>query len=965
MNSKEILLHQLRTAAGAGLVTVAMWLCAVNAQAALTHRYSFDNGVTDSIAGANGTTQGDVTVSSGSANFPGGSNADYIELPSGLISNYTSVTFEFWATVADNGTWEELYAFGNQTAGGEGANMVMFTPHSGANPPDFRMSYAQAAPGYNDEKVVNGVGILDNAGPTSVACVYDVPNNSMALYTNGALVRILSPVTTGTKRFSLTNVINKFSWLGRSLYNADAPYNGTIEEFRIYDAPLSPLQVYVNNAAGANTVVTNIEISSLTWNAEKSMVVGSRQNTTVTFNTAKYGSVTLAGATEATYSSADSQIIRVTPQGQLFALKEGSTTVSAVYNGTTNNTVITVTAPKLVHRYSFTADASDSVGGANGTLMGGATISNGAVVLPGGTTSGDPAAPYVDLPNNLVTNLTASTFEAWATDNESAAWARIWDFGNSAGGEGVSDTGSAYVMASLPNGSGAIQGTIHLNDRGDDASVTGTRPASGQLFHLVWASDIASRTSWLYLNGLLLGANANTTVGPADLGKTVNNWLGRSQFSGDAAFSGTITEFRIYDGAVSPLQVALNAASGPDTILADPGAVQSLQLSIGTNVLTSGGFPVQATLTANFANVTNVNLTSVPGVTYTSSDPGVLTVTGTGQLRDMAAGSATVTASYGGKSTTLPVTVGSLPGHTAATLTHRYSFSETSGTTVKDSVGTADGTVKGLGATFANGQISLPGGTGSGADAATLSGYVDLPNHIINVSSDLSVEAWVTWEGSSQWQRIFDLGTSATGEDVSDGSGNYLFLSPQGSANHYQFSVRDPNAGNEPSPLIAATALPTNEEVYLAVAYDFANNIARLYSNAVLVAWNTAPIDLMAIDDVNNWLGRSQWNDPMFQGKYNEFRLWKGVLLPGEIATHYAAGPDSLDALPKVTASVSGGNLSISWSASASGFVLQSSPKLGQGATWTPVTTAPTSANGTSTVTVPTSSGTLFYRLAK
>src|SRR6516162_3142186 len=175
-----------------------------SARADLTHRYSFTNDATDSIAGANGIPHNNVTFSSGTAQFtglaPSGTNCDYIELPPGLISNYTTVTFELWIDVGANGTWEEIYAFGNQTSGGAGANMLMFCPHTGSAPPDFRMSYAQAAPGYNDEHVANGVGILDNLGPMSVACVYDPPHNTMSLYTNGVLVAFLSPVTA---KFSL------------------------------------------------------------------------------------------------------------------------------------------------------------------------------------------------------------------------------------------------------------------------------------------------------------------------------------------------------------------------------------------------------------------------------------------------------------------------------------------------------------------------------------------------------------------------------------------------------------------------------------------------------------------------------------------------------------------------------------------------------------------------------------------
>jgi hypothetical protein len=286
---------------------------------------------------------------------------------------------------------------------------------------------------------------------------------------------------------------------------------------------------------------------------------------------------------------------------------------------------------------------------------------------------------------------------------------------------------------------------------------------------------------------------------------------------------------------------------------------------------------------------------------------------------------------------------------------------------VKDSVGTADGAIKGKGATFnGSGQLTLPGGGASSDDAATIAGYVDLPNHIINVLSDLSIEAWVTWQGSGSWQRIFDFGTSATGEDVSDGNGNYLFMAPLGAAN-YTFSVRDPATASEPAPLIAPTPIPANLPTFVAVVYDHTANLAKLYSNSVVVASGAAPVDIKTIDDVNNWLGRSQWPDPMFKGIYDEFRIWNGVLLPGEIATHYAAGPDSLEPAPSgpsLTVSVSGNTLTVSWPASATGYVLQTTAKLGTGATWTVVGTPPTTVNGITSVNIPIGPGSAFYRLS-
>lgn len=967
---QSLFLRRIGCRLGVALIAAALFLPASDAQAALRHRYSFTSDVTDSVGSANGTIQGGAFVLDGKAQFPGSSNEDYIELPPGLITNYTSVTFEFWTEVFDVGIWSEIFAFGNQTAAGEGANMVMFTPHTGSTPPDFRMSYAQAAPGFNDERVVNGSGVLDNLGQIAVTCVYDPPNSAMSLYTNGTLVATLSPVpSTGNRGFSLTNVINARSWLGRSLYNADAPFAGTIDEFRIYDEALGPLRVLASAQSGPDTLVTDIAINSLTWNAQSNMVVGTKQATTITFNTADFGSVTVRGSTEATYSSSDPSVIQVDGRGELRALKVGSATVSAVSGGTTNSITIDVTEPSLVHRYTFASNANDSVGTAHGTLQNGAAITDGEVVLPGGTTSADPGTAYVDLPNNLLTNFTAITVEAWFTDTGSGTWARIWDLGNSAGGEDIADNGSRYMFLTLPNGAGNLAGNIRINDRGGDHTVewVGNRPPVGEEAHVVWSTDGANTTAWLYVNGALVGIHNDAFVTPADIGTSLNNWLGRSQYGGDASFTGSINEFRIYDGPISPLQIALNAASGPDNIITDPGAVQSLNLTIGTNVLAAGGLTVQAQLLANFQSVSNVNIASVTGVSFISSAPDIVTVSPTGLLNALGTGTVTITASYQGQSDTLDLTVSTLPGYTPATLVHRYSFSETGGTTVEDSVGTADGTVRGPGATFGGGELTLAGGTASNAEE--VAGHVDLPNHIINVLKDLSIELWVTWQGSGNWQRIFDFGTSVSGEDISDGNGGYLFLTPQADAGDVRFAVRDPETGTETPQLRAPPALPSGQEVFVAITYDFAHNISRLYKDGVLVASGTAPLDLSLIDDVNVWLGRSQWPDNIFQGKYNEFRIWNGVLLPSEIATHRAAGPDSLEPgpsdEPELSAVASGGNILISWPESVTGFNLQSSPALGAGANWTPVTTAPATANGLRTVSVPIGTGTQFFRLAQ
>jgi hypothetical protein len=835
------------------------------ASAGLTHRYSFTNDVTDSVGGANGTLMGNVTISGGAANFPGVTNADYVQLPPGLVSNYTTATFELWVNVGANGTWEELYAFGNQD-NGLGANMVMFTPHSG--PGDFRMSYAQGDPGYTDEHVTTGPGVLDNLGPIFVACVYDPPNNIISLYTNGVLVSSLSPVTTGAKGFSFTNVYNVHSWLGRSLYNGDAPYNGTIDEFRIYNSPLGPLQIYADNQAGPNTVLTNVPVTSFTWNAPTNLLYGERKDTSVTFHTVSYGTVTLPGSTEVTYSSSNPNVVTVTASGRLYAMGAGTATLSGTFGGTTNTSLVTVTnTPILLHRYSFTADASDSVGGANGTLAGAAYITNGMVVMSGVGSSGTPS-DYVNLPIDLFTNITTTSMEVWATDKGSGVWARIWDFGNSAGGPGTSTGGGDNLFLTQPSGGGTLRLAINI---GSGEQQLNTAPlAVGAETHIVFVNDAAHHTGYFYVNGALVNRNPGMSLTPQDMGETFNDWLGRSQYN-DPMFNGSIDEFRIWDGQLSALQVAINAASGPDKIgPSDPGPVVALHLTINTN-MSAGGLQT-ASLKADFTLVTNVNASAL-GATYTSSNTGVAIVDTNGVIRGLAGGSTTISASYGGKSSSQPLTVIQKP----TVLAHRYSFSETNGTTVADSIGTANGTISATGVTLGGGAATTDG----------IAGYIDLPGHIIDGYEAVTFETWVTVNSSTAnngSSRLYEFGSS-------DGVNEVGFTARSTAQNTFlryfgPTSVSVEQGGN----------LALDQEFHIVGIFNGAQGTADLYFNGI---WQNSATNIgYALAGITNAMSRlsaTLATNPVFTAAaFNEFRIYNGALDLLGIRTSFAAGPDNL-----------------------------------------------------------------------
>jgi hypothetical protein len=157
-------------------------------------------------------------------------------------------------------------------------------------------------------------------------------------------------------------------------------------------------------------------------------------------------------------------------------------------------------------------------------------------------------------------------------DEASGGWARVFDFGNSGGGEdfpiGSAGTGgSQYMFLAFPSGVGNLRGAYTVGGGGAAEQLIewpGGRPTVSNAHHIAWVSLAPARTGRLFVDGTQVGENRNVTLTPAALGPTVNNWLGRSQFN-DPLFRGKFDEFNIYDGAMTPTQVLARFSEGPDT----------------------------------------------------------------------------------------------------------------------------------------------------------------------------------------------------------------------------------------------------------------------------------------------------------------------------------------------------------------------------------------------------------------
>ncbi len=92
----------------------------------------------------------------------------------------------------------------------------------------------------------------------------------------------------------------------------------------------------------------------------------------------------------------------------------------------------------------------------------------------------------------------------------------------------------------------------------------------GKLTHVVIAIDADKKVGKLYINGKEADSQAMTLT-PSAVGSTTNNYLGASEYDTDPMFHGSIAEFRIYDNALTPEEVAASEKAGPDK-LADVAA---------------------------------------------------------------------------------------------------------------------------------------------------------------------------------------------------------------------------------------------------------------------------------------------------------------------------------------------------------------------------------------------------------
>ncbi len=375
-------------------------------KAAVLHRYSFEGEgtvITDSAGGGEGTLQGGAQLDGSGFLDLDGVN-DFAELPTGLLGNSDSVTFETWTTWGGPATssWQSLFHFSESDS-----KYLYLTPRTGTGSKHMRFGISSGGA----EKRVDGLDQLRGDGQTlsHVALVYDGVNRLMSLYVDGVFQK------SGTASVKLGDVSPVNLWIGKSIYAWAPNYKGKVHEFRIHDNALTAEKVKKSFDFGSEEL-PGPRIQS--FSTDRKTV---RSGTVVTFSfacedpaatlTLDPGGITLSGS-----------------QGSMDVMVNATTTyvLRAVNEDGARTANVTVTVDDRPEIRSFTVDP-DTVGeGQPVTLSWDVAyadvvqIDNGAPAISGGEGS------VVVTP----TKNTRFTLTALNTAGQSTAYVRVSVRGN-------------------------------------------------------------------------------------------------------------------------------------------------------------------------------------------------------------------------------------------------------------------------------------------------------------------------------------------------------------------------------------------------------------------------------------------------------------------------------------------------------------------------------------------------------
>ncbi|MEY9852796.1 hypothetical protein ABH923_002474 [Leifsonia sp. EB41] len=178
-----------------------------------------------------------------------------------------------------------------------------------------------------------------------------------------------------------------------------------------------------------------------------------------------------------------------------------------------------------------------------------------------------------------------------------------------------------------------------------------------------------------------------------------------------------------------------------------------------------------------------------------------------------------------------------------------------------------------------------PGRVGTALDFCHTASYVSLPAGIVSgLTADYTVSAWVDPSANTTWSRVFDFG---------NGPGTNMFLTVN-SGTGLRFAITTGGPGAEQR-IDATSVLPVGQ--WSLVTVTLSGTTGTLYVNGQVVGTNTNmtvhPSAMGATP--NDWIGKSQYNDPALDAKVDDFNIYSRALGASEVAALASATVGSGD----------------------------------------------------------------------
>jgi rhamnogalacturonan endolyase len=239
----------------------------------LSHLYTFNDGLAnDWIGSTHGTLVNGATVVDGKLQLANDgvtsgetSSVQYASLGANLLTG-GDATVEIWFTTSGASSGARAFEIGNQVAGA-GDSYLSFTPHSGLD--DER---AVLRPAGEAERVASSPS-TDDGLEHMAAVVVDTSAGLLRMYLDGSEVN-----STPLDAANAESVNDSLAFLGRSLFNTDPGFTGSINELRVYDDARSAADLAGDAAAGPSTATKSPLVRQMEY-LDRGMVVVRRSST--------------------------------------------------------------------------------------------------------------------------------------------------------------------------------------------------------------------------------------------------------------------------------------------------------------------------------------------------------------------------------------------------------------------------------------------------------------------------------------------------------------------------------------------------------------------------------------------------------------------------------------------------------------------------------------------------------------